>query len=73
MTTTLIEKLVGDLGDLGDKRRWRQYRARVRALPTTYRTTVKALERYLDRRARPSGGLPQRRLCRPVALAARHR
>lgn len=42
--TTFIEKIVGDLGD---KRRWRAYRARVRALPAGYRTTVEALERYL--------------------------
>lgn len=42
--TTFIEKIVGDLGD---KRRWRQYKARVKALPTTSRTTVQALERYL--------------------------
>jgi DNA-binding ferritin-like protein (Dps family) len=44
MMTTFIEKIVGDLGD---KRRWRQYKARVKSLPTTYRTTVQALERYL--------------------------
>ena len=42
--TTFIEKIVGDLGD---KRRWRQYKARVKALPANYRTTVQALERYL--------------------------
>lgn len=42
--TTLIEKIVGDLGD---KRRWRQYRARVKALPARHRSTVEALERYL--------------------------
>ena len=42
--TTFIEKIVGGLGD---KRRWRQYRARVKALPANYRTTVEALERYL--------------------------
>ena len=42
--TTFIEKVVGDLGD---KRRWRQYKARVKALPTSHRTTVEALERYL--------------------------
>jgi DNA-binding ferritin-like protein (Dps family) len=42
--TMLIERIVGDLGD---KRRWRQYKARVKALPANYRTTVKALERYL--------------------------
>jgi DNA-binding ferritin-like protein (Dps family) len=39
-----IEKVVGDLGD---KRRWRQYKARVKALPANYRTTVAALEGYL--------------------------
>jgi DNA-binding ferritin-like protein (Dps family) len=41
--TTFIEKIVGDLGD---KRRWRAYRVRVKALPTGCRTTVEALERY---------------------------
>ncbi|MEO3863922.1 DUF1048 domain-containing protein, partial [Acrocarpospora sp. B8E8] len=30
-----------------DKRRWRQYKARVRRLPENYRTAVEALERYL--------------------------
>jgi DNA-binding ferritin-like protein (Dps family) len=44
MMTTFIEKIVGELGD---KRRWRQYRARVKALPANYRTTVQGLERYL--------------------------
>jgi DNA-binding ferritin-like protein (Dps family) len=44
MMTTFIERIVGDLGD---KRRWRQYKARVKALPANYRTTVEALERYL--------------------------
>lgn len=42
--TTLIEKVVGGLGD---KRRWRQYKARVKALPASHRTTVEALERYV--------------------------
>jgi DNA-binding ferritin-like protein (Dps family) len=42
--TTLIEKIVGELGD---KRRWRAYRARVTALPAGCRTTGEALERYL--------------------------
>ena len=40
----LIEKVVGDFGD---KRRWREYKARVKALPEPYRETVEALERYL--------------------------
>jgi DNA-binding ferritin-like protein (Dps family) len=32
---------------IGDKRRWREYKARVKALPASYRTTVEAIERYL--------------------------
>jgi DNA-binding ferritin-like protein (Dps family) len=32
---------------IGDKRRWRAYKARTRQLPTNYRTTVDAIERYL--------------------------
>lgn len=34
---------------VGDKRRWRQYKARVRQLPPSYRTAVDAVERYLMR------------------------
>ncbi|MEV8635754.1 DUF1048 domain-containing protein [Streptosporangium sp. NPDC051023] len=34
-------------GPLEDKRRWRQYKARIKALPENYRTAVEALERYL--------------------------
>ena len=32
---------------IGDKRRWRGYKARTRQLPANYRTAVEALERYL--------------------------
>jgi DNA-binding ferritin-like protein (Dps family) len=32
---------------IGDKRRWREYKARVRQLPPNYRTAVDAIERYL--------------------------
>lgn len=32
---------------IGDKRRWREYKARVRQLPPAYRTAVDAIERYL--------------------------
>ncbi|MDD2859093.1 MAG: DUF1048 domain-containing protein [Candidatus Nanopelagicales bacterium] len=32
---------------IGDKRRWRQYKARTRALPENYRTAVEGIERYL--------------------------
>ncbi|MGP4105324.1 DUF1048 domain-containing protein [Nonomuraea sp. KM90] len=34
-------------GPLEDKKRWRRYKARTRALPENYRTAVEALERYL--------------------------
>ena len=39
--TVFISKLIGG------KRRWRQYRARVKALPEPYRSAVDAIERYL--------------------------
>ena len=32
---------------IGDKRRWRQYKARTRRLPDNYRQAVEAIERYL--------------------------
>ena len=32
---------------IGDKRRWRQYKARVKQLPPNYRTAVEGIERYL--------------------------
>lgn len=32
---------------IGDKRRWRQYKARSRQLPDGYRTAIEAIERYL--------------------------
>jgi DNA-binding ferritin-like protein (Dps family) len=32
---------------VGDKRRWREYKARVRRLPPNYRAAVDAFERYL--------------------------
>ena len=38
---SIISKLIGD------KRRWRQYKARTRELPESYREAVEALERYL--------------------------
>ena len=44
------------VGDLGDKRRWNQYKARVKALPKDYRTAVNAFERYLM--YFPGGGVP---------------
>ena len=32
---------------IGPKRRWREYKARTRQLPASYRTAVDAIERYL--------------------------
>jgi DNA-binding ferritin-like protein (Dps family) len=32
---------------IGDKRRWREYKARVKQLPPNYRSAVDAIERYL--------------------------
>lgn len=32
---------------IGDKRRYRQYKARIKRLPEDYRTAVEAIERYL--------------------------
>lgn len=32
---------------IGDKRRWREYKARVKQLPPGYRDAVEAIERYL--------------------------
>jgi DNA-binding ferritin-like protein (Dps family) len=37
----LLDKLIGD------KRRWRQYKARRRHLPANYRAAVEAIQRYL--------------------------
>jgi DNA-binding ferritin-like protein (Dps family) len=42
--TMFIEKIIGDIAD---KRRWRQYKARTKRLPEDYRTAIDALERYL--------------------------
>ena len=32
---------------IGDKRRWREYKARTKRLPDNYRAAVEAIERYL--------------------------
>lgn len=45
--SAFIEKVVGDIGD---KKRWRQYTARAGALPSNHRSAVQALERYLTHR-----------------------
>jgi DNA-binding ferritin-like protein (Dps family) len=38
---TMLSKIIGD------KRRWRQYKARTRQLPENYRIAIDAVERYL--------------------------
>ncbi|WP_040839726.1 DUF1048 domain-containing protein [Nocardia brevicatena] len=42
--TKLTSKVIGDLGN---KQRWRQYKARTKQLPEGYRVAVEAFERYL--------------------------
>jgi DNA-binding ferritin-like protein (Dps family) len=42
MFSKFISKVVGD------KRQWREYKARSRQLPPSYRTALDALERYLN-------------------------
>ena len=44
MAARWIEQVTGSFDD---KKRWRQYKARKRQLPTSYRTTIDGLERYL--------------------------
>jgi DNA-binding ferritin-like protein (Dps family) len=51
MVKNIIELLVGSLED---KKKWKQYKARVKALPTPYRESAEAVERYLMN----SGGIP---------------
>ena len=55
---------------IGDKRRWRQYKARTRQLPENYRTAIDAVERYPDvrrrARGRPRLGFDVGGLCRAV-------
>ncbi|RLV55508.1 DUF1048 domain-containing protein [Aeromicrobium phragmitis] len=42
--TNFLDKVVGEMSD---KRRWREYKARVKALPAAYGTAADGLERYL--------------------------
>jgi DNA-binding ferritin-like protein (Dps family) len=47
MTMSDAEKVGFISKVIGDKRRWRQYKARVRQLPPNHRMAVEAIERYL--------------------------
>lgn len=40
-----ISKLISKV--IGEKAQWRQYKARAKQLPASYRTALEALERYL--------------------------
>ena len=42
----MISKFISTV--VGDKRKWREYKARTRRLPANYRAAVEALERYLN-------------------------
>ena len=47
METGWARRAVGLVtGSIEQKKRWRQYKARVEALPENYRTAVKAIQRY---------------------------
>lgn len=41
-----ISKLISTV--IGEKAQWRQYKARARQLPASYRAAIEALERYLN-------------------------
>jgi len=43
--TMVISKFISKV--IGEKGQWREYKARTRQLPASYRTAVEALERYL--------------------------
>jgi DNA-binding ferritin-like protein (Dps family) len=43
---TMFSKFIAKV--VGDKRQWREYKARGRQLPASYRTALDALERYLN-------------------------
>ena len=46
MTTGLTKLIETVTGSLDQKKRYREYKARVERLPAEYRTTVQALQRY---------------------------
>ena len=52
--TTFISSFISKV--IGEKGQWRQYKARTRQLPASYRTAVDALERYLTYFGTGAGG-----------------
>lgn len=51
--TNFLDKVVGEISD---KRRWREYKTRVKALPAAYGTAVDGLERYALSRGTVTSG-----------------
>ena len=59
-----FEKLTGDLGD---KKEWRAYKARVKALPAAYRTAAEGVEKYLMYTGNVSDGKKLIAMCHDLA------
>ena len=60
----IIEAIVGDLGD---KKKWREYKARVKALPTPYRAAADGVEKYLMYTGGVSDGKKLIAMCNDLA------
>jgi DNA-binding ferritin-like protein (Dps family) len=60
----VIDKLVGDLGD---KKQWREYKARIKALPAAYRTAAEGVEKYLMYTGNVSDGKKLVAMCHDLA------
>ena len=59
-TPKFIERMIGE------KRQWRQYKARIKNLPENYRTAAEALERYLMYFG-PADGVAWASMCEDLA------
>jgi DNA-binding ferritin-like protein (Dps family) len=59
-----IEKITGDLGD---KKKWREYKARVKALPAPYRAAADGVEKYLMYTGGVSDGKKLIAMCEDLA------
>ena len=59
-----IEKITGDLGD---KKKWREYKARVKALPEPYRAAANGVEKYLMYTGGVSDGKKLIAMCNDLA------
>ena len=59
-----IEKITGDFGD---KKKWREYKARVKALPAPYRAAADGVEKYLMYTGNVSDGKKLIAMCNDLA------